>query len=50
MTPEAKAARARYMREWRRKNPEKQQKIVEKRWQNLAEKYRREKEESEDKE
>ncbi len=36
LTDEAKAARAAYMREWRRKNPEKVREYDARRWQNLA--------------
>ena len=33
MTPEARAARAKYMREWRKKNPEKQREYDAKKWE-----------------
>lgn len=38
MTPEAKAERAKYMREWRRKNPDKQREYDAAKWQHKAEK------------
>ena len=44
MTPEAKAARAAYMREWRRKNPEKQREYEAKKWENKAARIRQERE------
>ena len=37
MTPEARAERAKYMREWRRKNPEKQREYDAAKWQRKAE-------------
>lgn len=36
MTDEAKAARAAYMREWRRRNPEKQREYEARKWQRVA--------------
>jgi len=36
MTREARAARARYMREWRRKNPEKQREYDARKWERKA--------------
>ena len=33
MTKEARAARAKYMREWRKKNPEKQREYDAKKWE-----------------
>lgn len=42
MTPEARAARAKYMREWRKKNPEKQREYDAKKWENKAEKIKAE--------
>ena len=44
MTPEARAARAKYMREWRRKNPEKQREYEAKKWENKAAKIKEERE------
>ena len=44
MTPEARAARARYMREWRRKNPEKQREYDAKKWERKAAEIKRERE------
>lgn len=37
LTPEARAAKNRYMREWRRKNPDKDRAIKERYWQKKAE-------------
>ena len=42
MTAEAKKARAAYMREWRRKNPEKQREYEAKKWERVAEQRRKE--------
>lgn len=36
MTDEAKAARAAYMREWRKRNPEKVKEYDARKWQNVA--------------
>lgn len=36
MSPEAKAARAKYMREWRKLNPDKQREYKEKQWERKA--------------
>ena len=47
MTPEAKVARARYMREWRKRNPEKQKEYMENMWQKKADQREQEREESE---
>ena len=47
LTPEARAARARYMREWRRKNPDKQREYEAKKWENKAAQIKREKEQAE---
>lgn len=44
MTPEARAARAKYMREWRRKNPEKQREYEAKKWERKADKIKAERE------
>ena len=40
MTSEARAARAKYMREWRKKNPEKQREYSAKMWERKAEKLK----------
>lgn len=44
MTQEAKAARAAYMREWRKKNPEKVREYEARKWERRAEKEKKEKE------
>ena len=44
MTAEAKRARAKYMREWRRKNPEKQAMYDARKWQRIADRAAAEKE------
>lgn len=44
LTPEARAARAKYMREWRRKNPEKQREYEAKKWERKADQIRQERE------
>ena len=44
MTPEARAARARYMREWRKKNPEKQREYDAKKWECKAAEIKKERE------
>lgn len=40
MTKEARAARAKYMREWRRKNPEKQREYERKKWERKGQQIR----------
>lgn len=47
MSPEAKAERAKYMREWRRKNPDKQREYEAKKWERKAEQARKEREAAE---
>lgn len=42
MTPEARAARAKYMREWRKKNPEKQREYDARKWERKAAEIKRE--------
>lgn len=44
MTPEARAARAKYMREWRKRNPEKQREYDAKKWERKAAKSKEESE------
>lgn len=44
LTPEARAARAKYMREWRKKNPEKQKEYNARKWENKAAKIKEERE------
>ena len=44
MTQEARIARAKYMREWRKKNPEKQREYDARKWERKAEKIRTERE------
>jgi hypothetical protein len=44
MTAEARAARAKYMREWRKKNPGKQKEYTAKTWERKGEKIRAERE------
>jgi len=44
MTPEARAARAKYMREWRKKNPEKQREYDAKKWERKGQQIRAERE------
>lgn len=44
MTPEAKAMRALYQREWRKKNPEKQKQYEAAKWERKAARARAEKE------
>ena len=46
LSPEARKARALYMREWRRKNPEKQREYNEKKWERKAAKMKKEEQES----
>lgn len=47
MTPEARAAAARYMREWRRKHPEKQREYNARRWERKAQQFKAEREAAE---
>lgn len=42
MTAEGKTARAKYMREWRKKNPEKQREYDAKKWERKGEQIRQE--------
>lgn len=42
MTPEAKAARARYMREYRKRNPEKIKEYEARKWENVAKRQKAE--------
>ena len=42
LSKEAKAARAAYMREWRKRNPEKRREYDAKRWERKAEQAKRE--------
>ena len=44
MTKEARAARAKYMREWRKKNPEKQHEYDAKKWERKGQQIRQERE------
>ena len=44
LTPEARAARAKYMREWRKKNPEKQREYDAKKWERKGEQIRADRE------
>ena len=44
MTPDAKKARAKYMREWRRKNPDKIKEYDAKKWERKAERIKAERE------
>lgn len=44
MTKEARAARAEYMREWRKKNPGKQSEYDAKKWERKGEQIRQERE------
>ena len=44
MTKEAKAARAKYMREWRKKNPDKQREYNARKWERKAQQIAAEKE------
>lgn len=44
MTPEARAARAAYMREWRKKNPGKQREYVERSWERKGARLKAERE------
>lgn len=47
LSPEARLARAKYMREWRRKNPEKQREYNARTWERKAQRIREEKEAAE---
>ena len=47
MTKEARAARAKYMREWRKKNPEKQREYDAKKWERKGQQIRQEREAAE---
>ena len=40
LTTEARAARAKYMREWRKKNPEKQREYEAKKWERKGQQIR----------
>lgn len=40
LTKEAKAARAAYMREWRKKNPEKQREYTARKWEKKGDEIR----------
>ncbi len=42
MTEEARAARAKYMREWRKKNPEKVREYDEKKWEKKGQQLKKE--------
>ena len=44
MTKEAKAARAKYMREWRKKNPDKQREYNARKWERKAQQIAAERE------
>lgn len=44
MTPEARAAKAAYMRDWRRKNADKVKEYDARKWERKAQKLKREKE------
>lgn len=44
LTREARAARAAYMREWRRKHPEKQREYTARKWERKGEQIRAERE------
>ena len=44
MTAEARAARAKYMREWRKKNPEKQREYDAKKWERKGQHIKAERE------
>ncbi len=44
LSPEGRIARARYMREWRKKNPEKVREYNEKKWERKGQQIRRERE------
>lgn len=44
MTAEARAARAKYMREWRRKNPDKAREYEAAKWQRRADRTKAERE------
>lgn len=42
MTAQARAARAEYMREWRKRNPEKQREYDARKWERIAERNKAE--------
>jgi hypothetical protein len=42
LTKEARAARAKYMREWRKKNPEKQREYTARKWEKKGAQIRKE--------
>lgn len=42
LTPEARAARAKYMREWRKKNPDKEREYNARKWEKKGQKIREE--------
>ena len=44
LSPEARAARAKYMREWRKKNPDKRDEYEARKWEKKAEQMRKERE------
>ena len=44
LTPEARAARAKYMREWRKKNPDKEREYNARKWERKAQQIAAEKE------
>lgn len=44
LSPEARAARAAYQREWRRKNPEKYKAAVDRHWEKVAAQQNKERE------
>ncbi len=46
MTPEARAAKAAYMREWRKKNAEKAKEYEARKWERKAAELKRQKEEA----
>lgn len=46
LTIEARAARAKYMREWRKKNPEKQREYDAKKWERKAAQIRQAREQA----
>ena len=47
LSPEARLARARYMREWRRKNPEKVREYTARKWERKAQQNAAEREAAE---
>ena len=44
MTPDAKKARAKYLREWRKRNPDKQKEYDARKWERKAEQLKAERE------